>query len=113
MWLRALHLACLSAAIALAVVTVPTVAAAGPQCLCRYQGTFFKQGQCVCMRFGGSERMACCQQVLNNSSWSFVAGGCKVASAAGESQTGMTQVPNGVFERRLSQSRVSERRIAQ
>jgi len=109
MRLRVLRLTWLSMAIALAAAAVPTVANAGPQCLCRYQGTFFKQGQCVCMRFGGSERMACCQQVLNNSSWSFRPGGCKVASSASKRGVGMTPVPKGVYERRLKQSALNDR----
>ena len=103
MAMRLTRLALLAASFALAAVTVPTAAIAGPDCLCRYQGTFYKQGQCVCMRFGGSERMACCNQVLNNTSWSFMAGSCKIALDGSKQRAGVTPVPKGIVERRLSQ----------
>lgn len=49
------------------------------QCLCRYAGVYYAQGDCVCMTSSSGERLACCDRVLNNSSWNFVADGCDVA----------------------------------
>ena len=54
--------------------------AAAPQidCTCRYRGEDILLGQAVCM--GG--RLARCEMVLNNTSWSFTKEACPIASLA-------------------------------
>jgi len=70
MWARSLrNVSCAAALILAGMTAAPAVAA--PDCKCRYQGTFYELGQCVCMRIGGSARRACCGKVLNNTSWAF------------------------------------------
>jgi hypothetical protein len=66
---RSLHRVLFAAAVGLTAMT--SAAPAAPDCRCRYQGTFYELGQCVCIRVGGSTRRACCGKVLNNTSWSF------------------------------------------
>jgi len=70
----ALRRVCLAAAIGLAATV--SGAPAFAECTCRYQGTFYELGQCVCMRVGGTTRRACCGKVLNNTSWSFGGRSC-------------------------------------
>jgi hypothetical protein len=66
---RSLHRLLFAATVGLAAMT--SAAPAAPDCRCRYQGTFYELGQCVCIRVGGTTRRACCGKVLNNTSWSF------------------------------------------
>jgi len=86
------------AALALAAwLAAPSLAWAGPKCLCRYAGQYFKLGQCVCIKIGSRERMACCGRILNNTSWSFKAGGCKYALDQGGSALPQTKAPKGAL----------------
>jgi hypothetical protein len=52
-----------------------------PQCTCRYAGQSFALETCVCLVTPEGARMACCDQVLNNSSWTFTGDTCPVALA--------------------------------
>ena len=79
----------LAALAALAVSSGPLLAANGFDCRCIYQGRYFEQGEIVCIRFDGTERLARCDMALNNSSWSFLAKGCPSA--------GMTPIPPDVL----------------
>ncbi len=73
---------------------------AAPDCRCRYQGTFYKLGQCVCMRVGGITRWACCGKVLNNTSWSFVSDSCDVVLK--DDKPRATPTPWSTAKRRLT-----------
>lgn len=55
------------------------VALAGPDCTCRFAGADFSIGTCTCVTIGGKQKLACCDMVLNNTSWKFGEGGCPVA----------------------------------
>jgi hypothetical protein len=65
-------------ATALTAILTPA-APAGAECTCRYAGQSFQQGQTVCIRVGGSARLARCDMALNNSSWTFLKQGCPTA----------------------------------
>jgi hypothetical protein len=51
------------------------------ECTCRYAGLSFDQNTCVCMVNSSGQRFACCEKVLNNTSWSFKGDECPVAAA--------------------------------
>jgi hypothetical protein len=57
----------------------PGAAAAEHKCQCLYQGKKFEQGESVCIRVDGTARLARCDMLLNNSSWTFLKGGCPTA----------------------------------
>jgi hypothetical protein len=71
----------LTAFAALAAAATPVLAANGFDCRCIYQGRYFEQGETVCIRAYGTERLARCDMALNNSSWKFLAGNCPEADA--------------------------------
>ena len=73
---------------ALAAATLPALAAGGFECRCLYQGKFFSQGETVCIRVDGRAKLARCDMMLNNSSWTFLKSGCPSAM--------MTPVPPGL-----------------
>ena len=54
-----------------------------PDCTCRYAGQSYQQGICVCIVTSNGMRRACCNKVLNNSSWNFKGDICPIASAPG------------------------------
>ncbi len=68
----------IAVAVFLAVASLPAQAE-GPECRCRYQGKYFGQGETVCIRVGGQSKLARCDMVLNNSSWTFLGNGCPSA----------------------------------
>lgn len=66
------------ALLAAAVVTATPLGAAAPleagdpnrsDCMCRYFGHYYAQGDKVCMRGPAGPRMARCEMLLNNPSW--------------------------------------------
>ena len=63
---------------------------AEPQCTCRYAGHSYSLETCVCLVTPGGPRMACCDQVLNNSSWTFTGDACPVASAPADDRAHAT-----------------------
>lgn len=69
-------LRCVYLAAALGLAAMIPAAPAFADCTCRYQGAFYELGQCVCMRVGSTTRRACCDKVLNNTSWSFGGRSC-------------------------------------
>jgi uncharacterized membrane protein len=64
--------------VALAVLA-PAGASAEHKCQCLYHGKKFEQGELVCLRVDGATRLARCDMLLNNSSWTFVQTGCPTA----------------------------------
>ena len=56
-----------------------SASAAGHECQCLYQGKKFEQGEYVCIKVDGATRLARCDMLLNNSSWTFLKGGCPSA----------------------------------
>ena len=48
-------------------------------CTCRYAGQSYALKTCVCLVMPAGARMACCGLVLNNTSWTFTGGNCKIA----------------------------------
>lgn len=68
--------------LALAVLTLTGAgsAIAASACTCRYAGQSYDLGTCVCMQMPDGARTACCGQVLNNTSWTFIHEGCDVAA---------------------------------
>ena len=67
-------------------IAVPGAVRGEPQCTCRYAGQSYALEACVCLATPGGARMACCGQVLNNSSWTFTGDGCPVAAAPADDQ---------------------------
>lgn len=64
-----------------AIVGQTTIA--GADCRCRgSDGTFFQQGELACIRTAKGPRLARCEMVLNNSSWTVVRDDCPEASAS-------------------------------
>ncbi|MBD1546285.1 hypothetical protein [Roseibium aggregatum] len=68
-------------------------AAAAPKpvvnCTCRYRGTNYNLGDAVCLNGPSGPRMATCDMVLNNTSWSFSKTPCPTAR--------MTPVPLSIL----------------
>ena len=58
----------------LALAVLPSTAAA--DCTCRARGVVAEQGDVVCLATPQGERMARCDKVLNNSSWTFLERPC-------------------------------------
>jgi hypothetical protein len=58
---------------------IATPALAGPECRCRYLGREFDHGALVCITLDGRSKLARCDMLLNNSSWTFLKDGCPSA----------------------------------
>ncbi|MCP5368914.1 MAG: hypothetical protein H6907_09675 [Hyphomicrobiales bacterium] len=71
-------------AAALVLLAAAAVAAAPLQatdpnrsdCMCRYFGHYYAQGDVVCMRGPAGRRLARCEMMLNNPSWRVTATPC-------------------------------------
>ena len=59
----------------------PGTARGEPNCRCRYDGRSFALETCVCIVTPQGTRRACCDKVLNNTSWTFTGETCPIASA--------------------------------
>ncbi len=64
-----------------------------PICTCRYAGQSYLEGTCVCIVMSNGARRACCNKVLNNTSWNFKGETCPVASAPGQPLVAETPPP--------------------
>ncbi len=62
-------------------IVAPDTARAEPNCTCRYDGKLFELASCACLMTPSGPRMACCDQVLNNTSWTFTSRSCPIANA--------------------------------
>ena len=65
-------------AAALAATTFPALA--NPDCICRANGQEVHEGQTVCLKTATGMKLARCEMVLNNTSWTFLEDGCPTAS---------------------------------
>lgn len=63
------------------MMALPNSVRAEPRCTCRYAGERFELASCACMKTPSGLRMACCNQVLNNPSWTFTSRSCPIANA--------------------------------
>ncbi len=63
-------------AIGLAIVSEPASAA----CTCRARDVVANEGEVVCLNTPLGQRLARCDKVLNNTSWTFLREGCPTAS---------------------------------
>jgi len=83
--------------IAALAVAVPAVGHGETTCTCRYAGQSFALGSCACIVNSSGARVACCDKVLNNSSWTFTGATCPTAElpgdAAGTSTAALPQPP--------------------
>ena len=72
-------------------MSAPVTSYAGPTCTCRYDGKRFELASCACMKTPNGPHIACCSQVLNNSSWTITNRSCPVASAVDHIPTHLRQ----------------------
>ena len=77
----------------LALLAAADARAETPNCTCRYAGQSYLQGTCVCIVTSNGARRACCNKVLNNSSWNFKGETCPIASAPGQPLVAETPPP--------------------
>ena len=63
----------------LLLLALASSALAGPECRCRYLGREFEHGALVCITLDGRSKLARCDMLLNNSSWTFLKDGCPSA----------------------------------
>ncbi|HEX2255689.1 MAG TPA: hypothetical protein VHG92_03120 [Afifellaceae bacterium] len=68
-------------AVAMFAAVLPSAAAA--DCTCRAKGVVADQGELVCLATPQGERMARCDKVLNNASWTFLEQPCSVPLVTG------------------------------
>jgi hypothetical protein len=78
-----------------AVLTGAASSPANADCTCRGPGVVAKHGQTVCLRTPAGLRLARCEMVLNNSSWTFLPEPCPEASRQSENEyaAAMSVVP--------------------
>lgn len=55
-------------------------APASADCTCRSRDVVANEGEVVCLNTPLGQRLARCDKVLNNSSWTFLQGACPTAS---------------------------------
>ena len=77
---------------------LPVAAESPRRCTCRYAGQSFAQGACVCIMTPRGARRACCEKVLNNSSWSFKPGLCPLAAVPAPPRGGAEAIASPVPE---------------
>jgi hypothetical protein len=83
---RAMRASVAGYAISMAVLVV-LVSIAGlkpvrgePNCTCRYAGLSFALNTCACLSTPSGVQRACCNMVLNNTSWEFTGDPCPLAA---------------------------------
>lgn len=72
---------------------------AAADCTCRGPGVVAHHGQTICLHTPDGPRLARCDMVLNNSSWTFLPAPCPEASADGRNEfaTAMSVAPAGLI----------------
>ena len=65
-----------------AVALAPAGVAAEPNCQCRAEGRFFKQGTIACIDTPNGQKLAQCDMSQNVLTWRVVADHCPVAQAS-------------------------------
>ncbi len=71
------------AMVGLALAPLPALASdARIPCSCRYAGTKFTVGTVTCLHTPKGARLARCDMVLNNTSWTFLKDGCPISRRA-------------------------------
>ncbi len=85
--------------IAVALLAGAAASPAVADCTCRGPGVVAKHGQTVCLRTPAGPRLARCEMVLNNSSWTFLPEPCPEASrqSGGEFGVAMSVGPAGLI----------------
>lgn len=78
----------------LVMLAAAPAAIADPNCTCRYRGQSYTVKSCVCINRSDGPQLACCELVLNNTSWSFSDKGCPTASKGGP---GLVQSARGPY----------------
>lgn len=68
------------AVVAIITISLPAISNAGPSCKCRYAGKTFEVNTCVCLNVAAGAQMACCDMVVNNTSWTFSQRACPMSS---------------------------------
>lgn len=66
---------------------------AGESCICRYKGATAAEGEVVCIATLRGQRLARCDKVLNNTSWTFLDTPCEVPTASAERMTPFPATP--------------------
>ena len=79
-----MRLAVLGFATTIAVAAFAAPASAN--CTCRGPGVIARHGQTVCLKTPSGPRLARCEMVLNNSSWTFLPEACPQASRGGQNE---------------------------
>lgn len=69
--------------VALGLLAAADARAEPPICTCRYGGLSYQLGTCVCIVTPNGQQRACCNKVLNNTSWSFKGNICPIAEVRG------------------------------
>ncbi len=78
----------LIAAVLLAAGLLSRAALADPDCQCRSNGEFFVQGEHTCIKTSNGYRLARCDMVLNNTSWTIIGDSCPLTELdEGQQQT--------------------------
>jgi len=83
------------ATLSIAAVNSPAAA----DCTCRGPGVVAHHGQTICLRTPDGPRLARCDMVLNNSSWTFLPDACPEASIQGRNElaAAMSLAPPALF----------------
>ena len=76
-----MRLMCVLIVFGVAFLAAAEARAQTPVCTCRYAGQSYQLGTCACIVTSSGARRACCDKVLNNTSWSFKGETCPMASA--------------------------------
>lgn len=66
--------------VAVAVAAMAHPASSSPDCTCRANGEEVQEGQTICLRTASGMKLARCDMVLNNTSWTFLEQSCPTAS---------------------------------
>jgi hypothetical protein len=82
-----------------ALLTATLHSPAAADCTCRGPGVVAHHGQTVCLHTPDGPRLARCEMVLNNSSWTFLPDPCPEASGEGHSEfaAAMSVAPVGLI----------------